>query len=522
MSRTFWRGIGSAALTIASLVPWSTSARAAGPIDVVGNMSAAQFAALIAPQSYKDWGNEPFVAINPTDPTKIVVSGFAYGSNSTGNGASLWYSTNAGSNWTMTFPMQTPVNGVSIPEDQTFAYDIAGVLHGAVLGGSASGTNIYHGTIANPATSVSTTWTAGTVNQFGTNGADQPFMSLSGANVYVGYDDFSHFSTSGVTERVSHSTNNGATFLAANDLPISNGGFFSRNNPGTRVATDSNGNAYAIFSVGTGVAPGVGNTVVSYQLNTFTGGAAWNHTGDTALGGVFIDSGNSHQIDSSAGHPGWFGGVNELRGSVTAIASDRMGQNVYVVYGKQDAGGIDRLYIRDYNPASNTFTSAPVLFSVAGQRAALPSVTVTADGNVWVLYDSYVGPNGDPLALGGTFQAHKAELTSNLTLVMDELLYSWTAPAAQNDPNYGGNRELGDYQYLTSIGNTVYGTFAARGDVNAGAINTTSMIVPFYFSETLAPVPEPATLAMGLQFGLIGMGWVAWRRRRRTREIAAA
>jgi hypothetical protein len=41
------------------------------------------------------------------------------------------------------------------------------------------------------------------------------------------------------------------------------------------------------------------------------------------------------------------------------------------------------------------------------------------------------------------------------------------------------------------LGNTVYGTFAARGDVNSGGIDDTNMIAPFFFSQA-GSAPEPA------------------------------
>jgi hypothetical protein len=149
-------------------------------------------------------------------------------------------------------------------------------------------------------------------------------------------------------------------------------------------------------------------------------------------------------------------------------------------------------------------------------------VAVTDDGTVFVEYDSYVGPGGNPLAAGGTFQLHLAISQDQGKTFLDQVLYSWTAPGAPGDPNYGGNRELGDYQYLLAMGNTVYGTFAARGNVNGGGINDTTMIAPFFFSAQApaqAPaVPEPASLL--LFGGGIGAAWLV-RRRRRLPPLAA-
>jgi MYXO-CTERM domain-containing protein len=508
----WWAGALVSVSAVAS--PWGAGRVQAQVVDVLGNMSSSQFNSLITPYigSYQDWGNEPFVAVNPLHTNQVVVSGFAYGTNSTSFAASLWYSTNGGSSWAMKFPLQAPANGIDIPHDQTFAYDSSGNLHAAVLGGNGSGENIYHGVTSNPATSLSTTWTSGgaQINHVGTNNADQPNMALSGSHVYVAYDNFT-FPTGRV--QVARSDNNGVTFTAANDLAISaSSPSTSFTNPGTRLATDSSGNAYSIFGQGT-ASLGSGVQSVSWFLNRYrVGQSGWDFAGN----GIPIDVGTSHQIDGSGAT--WFGGINELRGNTTAVASDRTGNNIYAVYGKRDVSGLDRLYIEDFTPLAGTLVGgSSVAFSVAGQRAAMPSVAVTDNGTVFVEYDSYVGPGGNPLAVGGTFQAHLATSTDHGHTFTDQLLYSWTAPGAPNDPVFGGNRELGDYQYLEALGNTVYGTFAARGDVNSGGINDTNMIAPFYFSQAgPASTPEPAT------FWLLALsgGALAWRWSRR-RHVAA-
>src|SRR5216684_1581522 len=37
---------------------WALDAAVTGPVDVVGQLSSSEFATYIAPQSYRDWGNE--------------------------------------------------------------------------------------------------------------------------------------------------------------------------------------------------------------------------------------------------------------------------------------------------------------------------------------------------------------------------------------------------------------------------------------------------------------------------------
>jgi hypothetical protein len=534
MSRKAYWWLGALLAAVGAYTSWSAERLQAAPppvVDVVGNLLPSDFSSFIGPvTNYKDWGNEPSIAVNPLDPTKIVVSSFAYGTTGgTQPGASIWYSTNGGSSWVFREPVTSPVGGsVLVPRDWNFAYDSLGNLHAAVLGSSPQPTNnllnVYHGMTSDPNKDNLNgrpvgdwSWTPGTVNHVGINNADQPWIALSGTgaatHVYIGYDNF----TSGVEERVARSDNNGLTFLTTDDLPISRGGpIGSTTNPGTRVATDSNGNAYSIFGIGTGTVS-TGLQSVTYRLNSYhfpASGVSWDHTNDTATpGGILIDSGSSHQIDSTKAT--WFGGVDELRGNTTAIASDGMGNHIYTVYGKLDGSGVDRLYMEEFHPSGPTglLGSGSVLFSVPGQRAALPSVAVTDNGTVFAQYQSYIGANGNPLTPGGTFQIHLATSTDLGQTFSDQVLYSYTAPFNPGDPNTGtSNRILGDYQYLIALGNNVYGTFAARGNVNSGGINTTGYIDPFYFTAAAGVVPEPASL-VSLGIGLVSLVGYTWRRR---------
>ena len=92
------------------------------PVDVIGNLPAAQFTGLgYGTNAYKDWGNEPFVAVNPTNTNDVFISSFAYSTNSTSAGANVFYSTTGGASWTAQFSVPAPSNGVTIPNDWNFA-----------------------------------------------------------------------------------------------------------------------------------------------------------------------------------------------------------------------------------------------------------------------------------------------------------------------------------------------------------------------------------------------------------------
>src|SRR6266550_2720713 len=112
-------------LTLSLVTVWAAGlplqANAQVPVDVIGRLPVAEYNTYIGSVAYDDWGFEPFITFNPTDPNKIVISSGAYDTGFSA-GASLWYSTNGGSNWAIRFPITTPPSG-RVPADQVFAFD---------------------------------------------------------------------------------------------------------------------------------------------------------------------------------------------------------------------------------------------------------------------------------------------------------------------------------------------------------------------------------------------------------------
>ncbi len=468
----------------------SASVIVAAPIDVVGHLPAAIFTAdHFATQSYKDWGNEPSVAVDPLDPSRIVVSSFAFGTG-VNKYASIFYSTTAGQTWTVPFSVPPPQTSVQIPNDWRFAYDGNGTLHAAILGGCGTDCNVYSGATSNPASVAAWTYAAGgsPINSLASrNHADQPWIALSPGKVFVAYDDFH----TGTGERVAVSTDNGQTFTV--DNPVNNGPQANSTNPGTRIATDSAGNVYAIFGVGTQITPGVQN--VTYYLNrSRDGGVTWDFNGRSTVGGIAIDTGVSTQLCNAPActqaFNNWFAGVNDLRGNVTAIAADRAGAHVYALIGKRDASGTDRIYLVAYLAVgANLVQTSEIAVSPAGLRAALPSITVQDNGVVDFMYQTYDSATN-------TVQVHVARSTDfGASIDGDVVEYSFVPlPLQQVVSGTTSNREFGDYLFITALGNSFYGSFAGRGDVNAGGIDTTALIDPFFFAGGDVALAEPPVL----------------------------
>jgi hypothetical protein len=495
-----------------SIAPGAFASLIVGPpVDVIGNLPAARFTQVgYATRPYKDWGNEPFVAVDPLNPNDIFISSFSFNtSESLSGGANVFYSTNRGNSWTSQFSVPAPTASVTIPNDWTFAYDSGGILHGAILGAG----NIYQGATPNPILLSAWSYTGGGTRintPASTGSADQPWIAVQGSKVFVAYDDF-HLN---VEERVAVSNDNGASFTI--DNPINNGPQAGNTvNPGTRIATDNAGRLYSIFGIGPGTAtPGVHN--VTYYLNRSSdGGATWDFNGSSVVGGIIIDSGISTQLCNmpacTQASNNWFANVNDLRGNITAIAPDATGSRVYVLIGKQDAAGTDRIYLVAYLAVGNNLVkSSEIVISRAGERAALPAITVAEDGAVVMTYETY--------GADGKVHIHVASSVDfGASIVSDVEEYSFAPlPLAQVNPaNPNANREFGDYDFLMSIGDAIYGTFAGLGDVNAGGIDTTGLIDPFFFSA--AEVAEPASWSLILT----GLAGAAWFRRRRAGAVSA-
>jgi hypothetical protein len=101
-------------LNVSSVTAWTAGLPlptvAQMPVDVIGTLPLAEYNTWVAPPSYNEWGFEPFIAVNPTDPNKIVISSTVYNTR-TPAGAALWYSTDGGKNWGIRFPITPPTFG---------------------------------------------------------------------------------------------------------------------------------------------------------------------------------------------------------------------------------------------------------------------------------------------------------------------------------------------------------------------------------------------------------------------------
>jgi hypothetical protein len=434
--------------------------------------------------------SEPSIAINPIHPNIIDIHGGFGGWN--GN-ADLFHSTDGGVSWTHASPFNSPPdNLLGCPCDTTIDWG-ASLLAGAFLSRNVPSPeidsfDIFSATTPDPSLAGTLTWnTSGAppVTQLtnngdpsSLNGADQPWLLVNRdvnnptkQNVYVGYDNFNFFIPS---VHVAMAALTSPLDFKVDGLTAQVGGG-NGVNPGHRLAADPrNGYVYSLYQLNQG-GNGGGTARLTYRLNRSTdNGATWG-LNDLVGQGIDVAIADSDQPLPK------FGTVNALLGGVDHAAVDPTTGDVYVVYGNRDSStGNNRLAIRRLQDNGSGRLNIGAESFVTGQvQSALPSLAVTSEGTVGVLYDTF-----DGFSTSGNlpiFSAHLATSTDRGVTFTDQTILTFLSPS--NDDGSSRQRVLGDYQQMKAVGGTFFGVFAGNG---AALGRSVASIDPIFFKAVVA------------------------------------
>jgi hypothetical protein len=425
-------------------------------------------------------GTEPSIAVNPTNPRQIAITRFTFLWN---NNADLLFSADGGSTWTeeATIPAPPGVAGTAgCPCDQTIDYGRDGRLYGTFLTGTP---HVATGSTTDPTSAAAWSWNGNPAQLTEAAGTspDQPQLIVNRDvttstqdDAYVAYDDFNAGPEAHVAvSRGANPVNITVDSAAGNEAQ-------GATNPGLRLAADHGGGTmYAMYQQSSGSVP----QTVTYKVNRSTdGGSTWSLNG--SADGLTVDTVTSDQA------PGFkFGTVNALLGGVDHVAVDPTTGDVYAVYGKDVSGG-NQLEIRRLTANGSGGLTVGAATNVSTlTNTALPSMAVTSDGTIGVLYDSFDG------MVGGlpTFSAHLARSTNHGASFADATLESFSSPVT--DDGDGRQRILGDYQQLKAVGTTFYGVFSGNRQPFGGS---TSVIDPIFFSASPATGTATTTAVSAL------------------------
>ncbi len=428
-------------------------------------------------------GTEPSVALNPANPQQLVMTSF---SGSWGANAPLWYSNDGGQTWTKEFTIPAPPGRpAGCPCDQNVDYGRNGTLFGTFLipapSPPANRFDVVSGSTTDPTMASSWQWNgnpAQLTNNAHPGNADQPWMlvnrdpaTASQDDVFAAYDEFTANNAQVAVSKNAAPPNFTVDNSAGSESPQ------DFTNPGLRLGKDTrNGTMYALWQTAIAKAGNASPHTTTLHLNrTADAGSTWTLNGSGS--GITIGPFSQDDYDFK------FGTVNALRGGVDHVAVDPTNGDVYVVYGRDTtaSGNGNQIYLDRYvDNGSGGLTQAggyPKTVSSA-TSAALPSVAVTADGTVGVLYDTDDGTSGPPGNFP-KFSAHLATSTNQGGAFSDSVLETFLSPQV-SDGAGTGQRVLGDYQQLKSDGHLLYGVFSGNRVPFGG---TTSIIDPVFFSQ---------------------------------------
>jgi hypothetical protein len=414
---------------------------------------------------------EPSIAVDPSNRLRIAIVSFSepWGA---GVGAPVWMSTDGGVTWTKITVIPQPPTGFAGPGDQKIAFDSTGRV---VIAELDFGFNdfIYRQTGA-PGTAL----TAG-----GAYGNDQPHLDVDKTTASPCfnrvYSPWLNTAAASARSNVESSPDFGSTVTA---IVAGSGAFPNRT---TRVAVAPSGQVYIIYKTREGPVGSDFENAHFRVMRSDNCGTTWAALGAT---GVPIHGAATVQtwFTNNWGNPAK-GKVARARSSDAWIAVDPGDGDVYAAYVSRDGSGFGQIYVARSTNQGATWTLNRVTDGT--HHSAYPEIAVADNGTVGVLYIDFddSGPS--------TIFRHRFSRS------FDDGV-TWTDKNLQSmDPTPLANASSGflwgDYEGVTSVGNTFYGVFTGESTGR-----TTPQLDPIFFKETAVP-PAQIQVPAGVVFGSV-------------------
>ncbi|WP_298354923.1 Hint domain-containing protein [Rhodoblastus sp.] len=388
--------------------------------------------------------SETSIAVNPGNPNQIVLGAFTGNFVRSGVTTDFFDTTNGGATWAD--------YGNLVTDDKTMAW---------LADGSKFLTSILTPTGDIQTYSGTTTSAFQLTNNFAPanpDNLDQPWIRTGPSNhIYVAYNNLNLYGVgNGGTASVNVSTNGGSTFTPVVIDKVGAGA--GQDAPSVRTAV--NGNVvYAAFTRWNSVLDtnNTGETRYSAQIvvvRSDNGGAdSFGALGASGHGTVVAATISAFASDEN----GSLTLGQERTGGGLAIAVDPNNSNHVVVAYENAPGAINsgqlQLVVAESTDGGASWTTK--FTTSTSVRSDLPAVSILSNGTIGFLYDSY-NPSTNQLS------QHLLTTSNDFASTTDTLLgtESNATPIATFDPY------VGDFNDLTSIGNTFYGTFAASNQDN--------------------------------------------------------
>ncbi len=408
--------------------------------------------------------SEPSIAVNPRNPQEIVIASLAEGWGPNVS-APLWRSVDGGRTWTKIRVLPQPPSNRTGPGDQFITFDSQGRLYLTLRdypphAGDRSANYIYR-----QGDAIDANFIPGM-----SYGNDQPQLQIDlsvggpcSNRLYSAWLDVKDFPDRS-RSMVSTSNDRGISIST-----VGAGDITDFENRTTRLAIARTGQVYLVYKARQEMVDSDFEQAQFRIMRSDNCGKTWDGLGP---GGVSVHGPGSVVT--------WFtlnfgnlqkGKVNRARSSDGWIATDPVDGEIFVAYVNKDSSKKGQIFVARSSDQGATWVSKRV--TDGNNHSAFPEIAVTRNGTVGVLYIDY-----DDSGAHTIFRHRFARSFDGGNIWTNKILQSMV-------PDLIGNADShfiwGDYEGLTSFGNTFYGVFTGQ---SLPGKRTRVQTDPIFFTES--------------------------------------